>query len=81
MCSAGNRARRRPACAAAPDLLLPLPELPADLESQLLAASPAQDDPLAALIEELRNYQAELALQNQVLNYSQAVAESASERF
>lgn len=64
-----------------PNLLLPLPELPADLESQLLAASPAQDDPLAALIEELRNYQAELEVQNQVLNYSQAVAESASERF
>jgi two-component system, cell cycle sensor histidine kinase and response regulator CckA len=79
--------REQPAPAAGPpapphpDLLLPLPELPADLESQLLAASPALDDPLAALIEELRNYQAELEVQNQVLNYSQAVAESASERF
>lgn len=39
------------------------------------------DDPLAALIVELRNYQAELEIQNKVLDYSQAVAESASERF
>ena len=39
------------------------------------------DDPLAALIDELRNYQAELEIQNKVLDYSQAVAESASERF
>ena len=39
------------------------------------------DDPLHALVAELRNYQHELELQNEVLNYSQAVAESASERF
>ena len=39
------------------------------------------DDPLHALVAELRNYQPELELQNEVLNYSQAVAESASERF
>jgi len=39
------------------------------------------DDPLAALIAELRNYQNELEIQNKVLDYSQAVAESASERF
>ena len=45
------------------------------------AANLPQDDPLATLIAELRNYQAELEVQNQVLNYSQAVAESASERF
>ncbi|VUZ28917.1 Adaptive-response sensory-kinase SasA, partial [uncultured Comamonas sp.] len=54
-----------------------LPPLDA-LES---AANLPQDDPLATLIAELRNYQAELEVQNQVLNYSQAVAESASERF
>lgn len=40
-----------------------------------------EDDPLGALIAELRNYQAELEIQNKVLDYSQAVAESASERF
>ena len=39
------------------------------------------DDPVAALIAELRNYQHELEIQNKVLDYSQAVAESASERF
>lgn len=39
------------------------------------------DDPVAALIAELRNYQNELEIQNKVLDYSQAVAESASERF
>ena len=36
---------------------------------------------LAALIEELRASQAELQAQNQVLRYSQSMAESASERF
>ena len=40
-----------------------------------------KDDPLAALVAELRNYQNELEIQNKVLDYSQAVAESASERF
>ncbi len=45
------------------------------------AGTSSTDDALAALIAELRNYQAELEVQNQVLNYSQAVAESASERF
>ncbi|MFC7205562.1 ATP-binding protein [Comamonas endophytica] len=39
------------------------------------------DEPLAALVTELRNYQHELEIQNKVLDYSQAVAESASERF
>lgn len=51
---------------------LPSIELPQDLPD---------DDPLAALIAELRNYQNELEIQNKVLDYSQAVAESASERF
>ncbi|ART48541.1 PAS domain-containing hybrid sensor histidine kinase/response regulator [Acidovorax carolinensis] len=37
--------------------------------------------PLAELISELRSYQAELEAQNKVLQYSQAAAESASERF
>ena len=64
----------------------PLPLLPqgpsfAPLEAVEAPAQLPQDDPLAILIAELRNYQAELEVQNQVLNYSQAVAESASERF
>ncbi|MEG0150852.1 MAG: ATP-binding protein [Comamonas sp.] len=42
---------------------------------------PEDQDPLQALVAELRNYQRELEIQNEVLNYSQAVAESASERF
>ena len=37
--------------------------------------------PTAALIARLRNYQVELEAQNKVLRYSQAAAESASERF
>lgn len=56
----------------APLRFLPSFELPKDLPD---------DDPLAALIAELRNYQNELEIQNKVLDYSQAVAESASERF
>ena len=36
---------------------------------------------IASLIGELRSYQAELETQNKVLRYSQAAAESASERF
>ncbi|MGY8578296.1 PAS domain-containing hybrid sensor histidine kinase/response regulator [Paracidovorax citrulli] len=39
------------------------------------------EGPVAALIAELRAYQAELEVQNKVLRYSQAAAESASERF
>ena len=39
------------------------------------------EGPLAELISELRSYQAELEAQNKVLQYSQAAAESASERF
>lgn len=37
--------------------------------------------PLAQMIEDLRNYQAELEIQNQALRYSQVAAEGASERF
>ena len=63
--------------------------LPPELEAAGLEPLPTwevpdalpSDDPLAALIAELRNYQAELEIQNKVLDYSQAVAESASERF
>ena len=56
---------------------MPLEGLPSfDLPEEL-----PNDDPLAALIAELRNYQNELEIQNKVLDYSQAVAESASERF
>jgi PAS domain S-box-containing protein len=39
------------------------------------------EGPVAELIAELRSYQAELEAQNKVLQYSQAAAESASERF
>ncbi|BFO55432.1 ATP-binding protein [Acidovorax sacchari] len=39
------------------------------------------EGPVAALIAELRAYQAELEVQNKVLRYSQTAAESASERF
>ncbi|MEG0539548.1 MAG: ATP-binding protein [Comamonas sp.] len=65
------------------------PPLPPELDVAPLDALPSfdfpdelpGDDPLAALIAELRNYQNELEIQNKVLDYSQAVAESASERF
>lgn len=65
------------------------PALGDDLSASALEAFPqwelpvniAADDPVAALISELRNYQTELEIQNKVLDYSQAVAESASERF
>lgn len=36
---------------------------------------------LAQMVEDLRNYQAELEIQNKALRYSQIVAEGASERF
>ena len=51
------------------------------LPIETLPPGPAEDDPLQALVAELRNYQRELEIQNRVLDYSQAVAESASERF
>ncbi|MEX8192455.1 PAS domain-containing hybrid sensor histidine kinase/response regulator [Comamonas guangdongensis] len=54
---------------------------PPALATQIRPIVPEDDDPLQALVAELRNYQRELELQNEVLNYSQAVAESASERF
>ncbi|GGH54210.1 hypothetical protein GCM10010975_10540 [Comamonas phosphati] len=54
---------------------------PAALSSDIRPIVPEDEDPLQALVAELRNYQRELELQNEVLNYSQAVAESASERF
>ncbi len=41
----------------------------------------AAGSPAESLVAELRAYQAELESQNKVLRYSQAVAESASERF
>ncbi|MDH1703030.1 PAS domain-containing hybrid sensor histidine kinase/response regulator [Comamonas terrigena] len=68
---------------ATQDLLPPAPSL-APVYPNLdawEATEHSADDPLAALIAELRNYQAELEIQNKVLDYSQAVAESASERF
>ena len=55
--------------------------IPLGLSAQTLPLVPDDEDPLQALVAELRNYQHELELQNEVLNYSQAVAESASERF
>ncbi|MBT9513166.1 MAG: response regulator [Acidovorax sp.] len=61
-------AGRRPAPAErSPTLLPPLPHTP---------GTPAE-----GLVAELRAYQAELESQNKVLRYSQAVAESAYERF
>lgn len=45
------------------------------------SAAHRPEGPLAELIAELRSYQAELEAQNKVLRYSQAAAESASERF
>ena len=63
-----------------PDLAAELP-LDAGLPPLTTPEHPQEDDPVAALISELRNYQNELEIQNKVLDYSQAVAESASERF
>ena len=54
---------------------------PSTLSADIRPIVPEDEDPLQALVAELRNYQRELELQNEVLNYSQAVAESASERF
>ena len=51
---------------------------PLGLSAETLPLVPEDEDPLQALVAELRNYQHELELQNEVLNYSQAVAESAS---
>ena len=46
-----------------------------------LSSLPNANGPMDGLIGELRAYQAELEAQNKVLRYSQAAAESASERF
>jgi PAS domain S-box-containing protein len=54
----------------------PPPQMP-----DATAALQQADAPMPALIAELRAYQAELEAQNKVLQYSQAAAESASERF
>ena len=50
------------------------------LQAQAVTSTP-DEAPLAALIAELRAYQMELEAQNKVLQYSQASAERASERF
>lgn len=42
---------------------------------------PATGHSLSQMVEDLRNYQAELEIQNKALRYSQAAAEGASERF
>ena len=55
--------------------------MPPSMTADIQPIVAEDDDPLHALVAELRNYQHELELQNEVLNYSQAVAESASERF
>ncbi|MGE4330568.1 PAS domain-containing hybrid sensor histidine kinase/response regulator [Diaphorobacter sp.] len=58
----------------------PQPPLPAAEQPERRSAARASGD-VAALIAELRASQAELEAQNKVLRYSQAAAESASERF
>ena len=58
-------------------LPLPVPGAPESGTAPLPPASGALD----TLVDELRAYQAELESQNKVLRYSQAVAESAMERF
>ena len=50
------------------------------LQAQAVTSTP-DEAPLPALIAELRAYQMELEAQNKVLQYSQASAERASERF
>lgn len=67
------------ASAATDSPLGPLPEWPA-LEPAS-SATPGDDNPMTDLVAEMRNYQTELEIQNRVLDYSRAVAESASERF
>ncbi|QPN31246.1 PAS domain-containing sensor histidine kinase [Diaphorobacter sp. JS3051] len=64
--------------AAAPDT--PQPPLPPPGLPERRSAERASGD-VATLIAELRASQAELEAQNKVLRYSQAAAESASERF
>ncbi|WCM90259.1 PAS domain-containing hybrid sensor histidine kinase/response regulator [Acidovorax sp. NCPPB 3576] len=68
-----------------PDLSLLLPpgseNPPEPPPPERRAPAHRAEGPVAALIGELRAYQAELEVQNKVLRYSQAAAESASERF
>ncbi len=67
-----------------PDLSFLLNTEPGGAQSTEPAQRRKADRPkgsVAALIAELRAYQAELEGQNKVLHYSQTVAESASERF
>jgi len=75
-----------PTAMSLPDLSFLFPE---DPDEPRRPATPAPErrttqrpeGPMAGLIAELRSYQAELEAQNKVLRYSQAAAESASERF
>ncbi|MDT0136179.1 ATP-binding protein [Acidovorax sp. PRC11] len=68
--------------ASPPPDAAPAAPAPAVGEAGANRRSPGRPEgPVAALIAELRAYQAELEVQNKVLRYSQAAAESASERF
>ena len=60
----------------------PEPEQPLADDDPLTPRAPKRPrDPMDDLVNELRNYQFELETQNKVLRFSQASAESASERF
>ena len=60
----------------------PEPEQPLAGDDPLTPRAPRRPrDPMDDLVNELRNYQFELETQNKVLRFSQASAESASERF
>ena len=60
----------------------PEPEQPLAGDDPLTLRAPKRPrDPMDDLVNELRNYQFELETQNKVLRFSQASAESASERF
>jgi len=60
----------------------PEPEQPLAGDDPLAPRPPRRPrDPMDDLVNELRNYQFELETQNKVLRFSQASAESASERF
>lgn len=54
------------------------PRVPADIKNQGVLA---EGYSLPQMVEDLRNYQAELEIQNKALRYSQVAAEGASERF
>lgn len=56
-------------------------EADGDAPAARTSASASAPDPMAELVNELRNYQFELETQNKVLRFSQSSAESASERF